>query len=346
MSLVPHTSPDRCGGRTPDRLGLGLREVRSNVERGANRDGGGLHPLHGRALGVTWPLPAPTGADLARLRPIDLGRSIQGVGRKPTVCLPGIELKAPTRDRQHIAELSAANQGKDECLAMVAHELRNSLGPLTTAAEVLNTPGVSASNAELARGILTRQLEIMSRLVNDLLDGARITQGKMDLRRGATDLNAILRQALEDVAHLVARRDQQVSTLVPAEPWYVLGDSTRLEQAFGNLLNNASKFTRRGGRIWLNVEKGQTPDGAAEALVHIRDEGIGITAEMLPHVFDLFTQAGRSPHQAHGLGVGLALVRRVVDLHGGCVNLQSAGLARGSEFIVSLPLLDSPTLAN
>ena len=304
------------------------------------------YPLHRRALGVTWPVPVPPGADLAHLRPVDLSRSIQGVGRKPTVRLPWLELKAPTRDRQHIAELSAANQGKDECLAMVAHELRNSLGPLTTAAAVLNTPGVSVSNSELARGILTRQLEIMTRLVNDLVDGARITQGTMDLRRAPTDLNAVLRQALEDVADHVGRREQQLSVLVPAEPWYVLGDTTRLEQAFGNLLNNASKFTRRGGRIWLSVEKGHAPDGAAEAVVHIRDEGIGITADMLPHVFDLFTQAGRSPHQAHGLGVGLALVRRIVDLHGGRVSLQSAGLARGSEFIVSLPLLDSSTLAN
>jgi signal transduction histidine kinase len=134
--------------------------------------------------------------------------------------------------------------------------------------------------------------------------------------------------------------------LVPAEPWYVLGDTTRLEQAFGNLLNNASKFTRRGGRISLRVEKGHAPDGAAEAVVHIRDEGIGITAAMLPHVFDLFIQAGRSPHQAQGLGVGLALVRRIVELHGGRVSLQSAGLARGSEFIVSLPLLDGSRLSN
>ena len=292
---------------------------------------------------LTPSLFSPADDYVLSLCPKDLAH--HGLSR-PTVRLPWIDVDQHTRDCQRIEALSAANEGKDECLAMVAHELRNSLGPLTTAAEVLNTPGVSASNAELARGILSRQLEIMSRLVNDLVDGARVTQGKMDLRLGPTDLNAVLRQALEDVAHHVRRRDQHVSVVVPAEPWYVLGDITRLGQAFGNLLNNASKFTRRGGRIWLSVEKGQTPDGAAEAVVHIRDEGIGIAAEMLPHVFDLFTQAGRSPHQAHGLGVGLALVRHVVDLHGGRVSLQSAGLARGSEFIVSLPLLDGSTLAN
>jgi signal transduction histidine kinase len=295
---------------------------------------------------MTWPILVPPGEDVTRLRPVDLSPSIQGLRRKHQVRLPWMTIDTPTRDRPPIAEPSTANPGKDECLAMVAHELRNSLGPMSTAAEVLNTPGVSASNSELARGILTRQLEIMTRLVNDLVDGARMTQGKMDLRRAPTDLNAVLRQALEDVAHQVKRRDQQLSVLVPAESWYVLGDTTRLEQAFGNLLNNASKFTRRGGRIWLSVEKGHAADGAAEAVVHIRDEGIGITAEMLPHVFDLFTQAGRSPHQAQGLGVGLALVRRIVDLHGGRVSLQSAGLARGSEFIVSLPLLDGSALPN
>ena len=265
---------------------------------------------------------------------------------KPTVHLPWIDVDRPTRDGQRIAELSAANQGKDECLAMVAHELRNSLSPMSAAAEVLNTPGVSASNSEQARGIITRQLENMTRLVNDLVDGARITQGTMALRLASTDLTTVLYQAMEVVAHQVNLRDQHITVSVPAEPWRVVGDSTRLEQAFGNLLSNASKFTRRGGRIWLSAEKGQAADGRAEAVVHIRDEGIGISADMIPHVFDLFKQAGHSPHHAQGLGVGLALVRRIVELHGGRVSLQSAGVDLGSEFIVSLPLLPDPAPAN
>ncbi len=151
---------------------------------------------------MTWPLPVPPGEDLTRLRPVDLARRFAVSGASPRFVCRGSTVDAPTRDRQHIAELSAANEGKDECLAMVAHELRNSLGPMSTAAEVLNTPGVSVSNSELARGILTRQLENMTRLVNDLVDGARITQGKMDLRLAPTDLKAVLHQALEDVAHL------------------------------------------------------------------------------------------------------------------------------------------------
>ena len=295
---------------------------------------------------MTWSIPVPVGEDLTILSPADLGPSILGLRMKPTAHLPWIEPDRPSRDGQRIAELSAANRGKDECLAMVAHELRNSLSPMSTAAEVLNTPGVSVSNAELARGIITRQLETMTRLVNDLLDGARITQGTMALQLASTDLTTVLHQAVENVAHHTSLREQHITVSVPQELWCVLGDSTRLEQVFGNLLSNASKFTRRGGRIWLSAEKGQSADGRAEAVVHIRDEGIGISADMLPHVFDLFKQAGHSPHHAHGLGVGLALVRRIVELHGGRVSLQSAGVDLGSEFIVSLPLLPVSPLAS
>ena len=295
---------------------------------------------------MTWSLPVPLGEDLTILSPADLGQSIHGLRVKPTVHLPWVDVDRPTRDGQRIAELSAANQGKDECLAMVAHELRNSLSPMSTAADVLNTPGVSASTSELARGIITRQLETMTRLVNDLVDGARITQGTMALRLAPTDLTAVLRQALEDVAAQVALRDQEVVVSALPEPCLVLGDMTRLEQVFGNLLSNASKFTRRRGRIWLTVEPCRTANAASEVIVHLRDEGIGITADMLPHVFDLFKQAGHSPHHAQGLGVGLALVRRIVELHGGRVSLQSAGVDLGSEFIVTLPLLPDSALTN
>jgi signal transduction histidine kinase len=288
---------------------------------------------------LTWSPPGPAGEDLAIVSPAELGQPLQGLRVKPPIHLPWLDVDRPTRDGQRIAELSAANQGKDECLAMVAHELRNALSPMSTAADVLNTPGVSVSNSELARGIITRQLENMTRLVSDLMDGARITQGTLALRLASTDLTTVLHQATQDVAHQTSLRDQHITVSVPAEPWCVLGDSTRLEQAFGNLLSNASKFTRKGGRIWLSAEKGHAADGRAEAVVRIRDEGIGISAAMLPHVFDLFKQAGHSPHRAQGLGVGLALVRRIVELHGGRVSLRSAGVDLGSEFIVSLPLL-------
>ena len=285
------------------------------------------------------PKTAPAGQLQFRPRPAHAGRPLHAPRLRPTARPNWAEGPALARDQARIAELSEANQGKDECLAMVAHELRNALSPLSTAAEVLNTPGVSPSTSEQARGIITRQLQNMTRLVNDLLDGARITQGTMDVHASTTDLTAVIQHALELVAPQVEQRDQHVTVSVPAAPWHVLGDAIRLEQAFGNLLHNASKFTRRGGRIWLSAECRDVPGGTSEAVIHIRDEGIGIAADMLPHVFDLFRQAGRSPHHSRGLGLGLALARHIVQAHGGRVTPHSGGADQGSEFVVSLPLL-------
>ena len=281
----------------------------------------------------------PAGHLEFRPRPAHADRPHHALRLRPTPRPRWADGQALARDQARIAELSEANHGKDECLAMVAHELRNALSPLTTAADVLNTPGVSASTSEQARGIIARQLQNMTRLVNDLLDGARITQGTMDVHAVATDLTAVIRHALELVAPQVEQRDQHITVSISDAPWHVLGDAIRLEQAFGNLLHNASKFTRRGGRIWLSAESLEVPGGASEAVIHIRDEGIGITADMLPHVFDLFKQAGHSPHHSRGLGLGLALVRHIVQAHGGRVTLHSGGADQGSEFLVSLPLL-------
>ncbi len=288
---------------------------------------------------MTWSMSVLLGEHAARLHPAATGSSVRDRSAKPVLHLPWVDVAAPTSDRQQIADLSAANQGKDECLAMVAHELRNALGPMSTAADVLGAPGVSAPSAELAVGIITRQLRNMTRLVNDLVDGTRITQGTMELRREPTDLHAVLHHAMEDVAEQVELRDQHVTVVVPDEHRFVLGDASRLVQAFGNLLSNASKFSLRGGRIWLSAEILEGPDDSAEVVVHIRDEGIGISPDMRPHVFELFKQAGRSPHHAPGLGVGLALVRRIVELHGGRVSLCSTDVDKGSDFTVSLPLI-------
>ena len=275
-------------------------------------------------------------ADVLSLCPADLGRSIHGIRVKSTVRSPWVEIDLPPRARQRDADIVAA---KDECIAIVAHELRNALGPIGLAAELLNTPGVPASASEKARDIIKRQLEHMTRLIDDLLDGARITQGKMDVRLAPIDLSAVLRQTMEVVGQQVGQRNQRVWLSLPSEPLYVLGDTTRLEQAFGNLLSNASKFTRQDGQIWLSANTSLTADGSSEIVVRVRDEGIGISPDLLPRVFDLFKQAGHSPHRAQGLGVGLALVRSIIDLHGGRVIAQSGGLDRGTELIVSLPLL-------
>jgi signal transduction histidine kinase len=282
------------------------------------------------------PITAPVApaADLVRtLGPASLGRAIRLTS---AVRSPWVEIDLPLRARQSDADIVAA---KDECIAIVAHELRNALGPIGLAAELLNTPGVPASASEKARDIITRQIEHMTRLIDDLLDGARITQGKMDVRLAPIDLTPVLRQTREVMDQQVGQRGQRVALSLPPEPLYVLGDVARLQQAFGNLLSNASKYTKQGGQIWLSANKTIAADGSEEIVVRIRDEGIGIAADLLPRVFDLFKQAGRSPHDVPGLGVGLALVRSVIDLHGGRVIAQSAGLDRGTVLIVSLPIL-------
>jgi two-component system, chemotaxis family, CheB/CheR fusion protein len=238
--------------------------------------------------------------------------------------------------RQRLDELAAADQSKNQFLAMLAHELRNPLAPIRAAAAVLGTPGAPAEVADHARTIIERQIQHMVRLIDDLLNLARITQGKIELRLESVELTQLVRRAVEVVQPVIDEREQEVSLSMTPAPMIVLGDAARLEQAFGNLLQNASKFTPRGGHIWVTVG-GADPGG--DALVLVRDEGIGIAPSMLPHVFELFKQVALSPHQATGLGVGLALVRRILELHGGDVRVQSEGLGRGTEFRVWLPRL-------
>ena len=242
--------------------------------------------------------------------------------------------------RQRVDELVTAGRNKDEFLAVLGHELRNPLGAMRAALEILNMSNAPASACGQARVIINRQLQNMTRLIDDMLDVARITQGKISMRLAPTDLIAVLRQAIDVVAPDVAERDQDLSVSLPSG-CDVLGDTMRLEQAFGNLLSNASKFTKRGGRIWLSVEKSDQGHPAGEVIVRVRDEGAGIAADLVPDVFTLFTQAATSPHRAGGLGIGLALVRRIVELHRGRVNVESAGIDKGSEFTVVLPLLEA-----
>ncbi len=248
---------------------------------------------------------------------------------------------AETLRQQRVSDLASADKSTNEFLAMLAHELRNPLAPIRTAAQLLGAPGVPARVSENARIIIERQIQNMTRLIDDLLNVARITQGKIDLRLAPLDLVAVVRRAAEVVQPQADERVQQLVVTLPTSPLYVLGDSTRLEQALVNVLTNASKFTKRNGGIWVHVESKPTPHGD-DALVFVRDEGIGIGAETLPHIFELFKQGGPSPHRAPGLGVGLALVRRIVELHGGGVQVRSDGTDRGSEFEICLPLLHDP----
>ena len=228
--------------------------------------------------------------------------------------------------------LEAADRRKDEFLAMLAHELRNPLAPLTTATELMRQLPADPALTEL-RKIIERQLDHLTRLVDDLLDTSRITTGRIVLRKEIVDLRDAVRHSLETVRPLVeARRHALVATL-PDGPISVDADPVRLAQIFTNLLNNAAKFTPSGGRIELSVER---LDG--NAVVTVRDNGMGIVAAALPHLFDPRKRIDE-PHDDAGLGIGLSLVKKLVELHGGAIEAHSAGAGQGATFVVRLPCM-------
>jgi PAS domain S-box-containing protein len=240
-------------------------------------------------------------------------------------------------------QLARADRSKDEFLAMLAHELRNPLAPLRNASEVLQNADAGTPAHAAAHGILTRQIENMSQMIDDLLDVSRITEGKIELRMGNIDLETVLNAAASLARPGMESRDQEFTLTLPEQPILLNADGTRLDQVFGNLLTNASKYSPHGSRISVSAEL--VPAGgtnAAHVMIKVRDQGMGIAPELLPHIFDLFVQATRSlDRSSGGLGIGLTLVRRLVELHGGTVEAVSEGVDRGSEFIVRLPVLDS-----
>ena len=237
--------------------------------------------------------------------------------------------------RSLASELSEADRRKNEFLAMLAHELRNPLAPISNAARALRL-GVSDPDAiRSAADMLERQIGQMSRLVDDLLDMSRITRGKIELRKGRVELAPVVQQAIEAARPHYRDLDQELAVSLPAEPLFVDADAVRLAQVVGNLLNNASKFTERGGQVGLTLD---AQDG--EAVIRVRDSGVGIAAEDLARVFDMFAQVDTSLERSQGgLGIGLTLVKTLVEMHGGSVEARSEGIGRGSEFVVRLPLM-------
>jgi signal transduction histidine kinase len=234
-------------------------------------------------------------------------------------------------------EIQQADRQKNEFLSMLAHELRNPLAPIRNAAAILRTADDDPVNRRWAACVIDRQVCHMVRMVDDLLDISRINRGKIRLRRETVDLADIIAQAVEASRPDVASRRHDLTVVLPPDPPRVDGDPTRLAQVVTNLLNNAAKYTEPGGRIRLAVETDGGPFG--DAVIRVRDTGIGIPPDMLTAVFDLFTQVDNSlDHSEGGLGIGLTLVRRIVDLHGGSVQAHSDGPGRGSEFVVRLPL--------
>jgi PAS domain S-box-containing protein len=231
-------------------------------------------------------------------------------------------------------ELREGDRRKDEFLAMLAHELRNPLAPIRNALRILQF-GTDVAAADRARAMIERQVGQMVRLVDDLLDVSRISRGKLTLRRERVELARVIEAALETSRPSIAAGGHELEIALPDEPLWVDGDATRLAQIFLNLLNNAAKYTRSPGRIRLVAER--AGDGVA---VHVRDTGIGIARDMLPRVFDMFMQVDeRSPDRGEsGLGIGLTLVKQLVEMHDGTVEARSDGPGTGSEFVVRLPL--------
>ena len=244
--------------------------------------------------------------------------------------------------RQGIAELGAANnqlaeadRRKDEFLAMLAHELRNPLAPVRNAVAVLRLAGPSDARLQRQREVVERQVTHMARLLDDLLDVSRISRGKIQLKKQRLRLGDVVSQAVETVTPLIENRRHTLTVDLPAEDLHLEGDFDRLAQVVGNLLSNAAKYTEEEGRIWLEA---RSEDG--QAVILVRDTGMGIEAEMLPYVFDLFAQAERTVDRSQGgLGIGLTMARKLVQMHGGEIEARSAGLGQGSEFILRLPVL-------
>jgi PAS domain S-box-containing protein len=236
--------------------------------------------------------------------------------------------------RQLASDLSEGSRRKDEFLAMLAHELRNPLAPIRNSLMLMKLSEGNGETVVQARSVIERQLIQMVRLVDDLLDVSRITRGKIELRCERVELESILQQAIETSRPSIESANQELAVMVPAEPLHLMGDAVRLVQVFSNLLNNSCKYSESGGRITLSAER--QGDGA---VITVRDTGIGIPPEMLPQVFDMFTQADRSLDRAEGgLGIGLALARRIVEMHDGSISATSEGTGQGSTFVVRLPL--------
>lgn len=243
-----------------------------------------------------------------------------------------------TERRRAEQVLKEADRRKDEFLATLAHELRNPLAPIRNALEVIRVAGDDQQAVHLARGTMERQLRQMIRLVDDLLDVSRITRGTVELRKERVDVATIVKNAVETSQPQFDQVGQRLRVNLPDEPIYIEADAMRMAQVFANLLNNAAKYTEPRGRIELTVKR-----EGAQVAVSVKDNGIGIPKAKLAVIFDMFAQVDRSLERAHGgLGIGLTIVKCLVEMHGGTVEARSDGHGRGSEFIVRQPIAAAP----
>jgi signal transduction histidine kinase len=277
---------------------------------------------------------------------------VQGNGSTPVVDLAAVEVNVSQSEMfprsicdhadrlrlwpllsssHHVGTGEAQN---NEFMTVFSHELRNSLSAIRSAVQILSIQPSDGPPAVKARKMIERQVEQMTRLAEDLLDASRVRTGQLNLRSERVDLRTVVAHAAQTIEFTMQQQNHTMHTSFPADAIWLQADAARLEQVFVNLLSNAAKYTDTGGSVELHVTREMS-----QAVVRIRDSGIGISPEVLPHVFDLFVQADPSSRRGDtGLGIGLALVRNLVERHGGFVTVASAGLGRGSEFTVRLPL--------
>lgn len=281
-------------------------------------------------------------------------RALQALGNvtllerpvRPATLISAARAALKARERQyqiraHLAEqrrteesLREADRRKDEFLATLAHELRNPLAPIRNSLHIIRLSGIGDPASEQVCEMMERQVGHLVRLVDDLMEVSRITRGIVQLRVEPVELAAVIRSAVEASRPLIEASHHQLAISLPADPVIVDGDAVRLSQVFANLLNNAAKYMNEGGQIWLQARL-----QGDKVHISVRDTGIGIPRDMLPQIFNMFTQVERSRRQAQGgLGIGLTLVRTLVEMHGGQVRADSQGVDQGSEFVVTLPL--------
>jgi len=253
--------------------------------------------------------------------------------KHPELILLAVEDVTVLRERAD--ELAEANRHKDEFLATLAHELRNPLAPIRNAVQYLGMDGLTETDVRTARDVIARQVKVMVRLIDDLLDVSRLSRNKLDIRKQRFELATVVETAVETSRPLIQQCGHELTVSLPPQPVHLDADPIRLAQVFSNLLNNAAKYTKHGGHIWLTAER-----EGRDAVVSVRDNGIGIPGDMLARIFDMFTQVDRSLERSQGgLGIGLTLVRRLVDLHDGSIEAHSNGPDAGSEFVVRLPII-------
>jgi PAS domain S-box-containing protein len=252
--------------------------------------------------------------------------------KHPELILLAVEDVSALRERAD--ELAEASRHKDEFLATLAHELRNPLAPIRNAVQYLDMDSSKESDVRTASDVIDRQVKIMVRLIDDLLDVSRISRNQLDLHKQRIELARVLESAVESSRPLIQQCGHELTISLPPEPIHLDADPIRLAQVFSNLLNNAAKYTKLRGHIWLTAER-----QGSDAVVSVRDNGIGIPGDMLSRIFDMFTQVDRSLERSQsGLGIGLTLVRRLVEMHDGTIEARSNGPGEGSEFVVRVPV--------